>query len=125
MAIFGGTPQVLFKVVSHATPPMSPTEKSCILSEGQRQDDIEVTHIDVKTGVVTFNNHGVVQEIPLVKASSLTTPIPVAPMPLVMHPGRIPPVPYKGGVGMARFGNRSVPDRGMENNGGHCGNSEQ
>ena len=29
-----------------------------ILSEGQRQDDIEVVKIDQKNSVVTFNNHG-------------------------------------------------------------------
>lgn len=81
MTIFGTT-QVLFKVAVPPRPPQPATEKSYILSEGQRQDDIEVTRIDEKAGIVTFNNHGVVQEIPLVKAPPITTPPTV-----VMNPG--------------------------------------
>ena len=88
MTIFG-TRQVLFKVAIPPRPPTPATEKSYILSEGQQQDDIEVTHINEKTGMVTFNNHGVVQEIPLVKAPPLTTPTPV-----VMNTVRpLPPIP--------------------------------
>jgi hypothetical protein len=76
MTIFG-SPQVLFNVEEPPHPPTPATQKSYILSEGQRQDDIEVLHIDEKTGLVTFNNHGVVQKIPLVKAPPITTPTPV------------------------------------------------
>ena len=81
MTIFG-TAQALFYVDVPPRPPTPAKQKSYILSEGQRQDDIEVTHIDDKKNVVTFNNHGVVQEIPLVKAAPITTPTPV-----VMNPG--------------------------------------
>ncbi len=81
MDIFGTT-QALFLVDVPPRPPLPATQKSYILSEGQRQDDIEVTQIDEKKNVVTFNNHGVVQEIPLVKAAPITTPTPV-----VMNPG--------------------------------------
>ena len=67
MSIFGHL-QVLFKV-SGATKDGRPVgDESYILAEGQRQDDIEVTHIDQKASIVTFDNHGVVQIIPLANA---------------------------------------------------------
>ena len=90
MTIFGGTPQVLFKVAVPPRPPEPATDKSYILSEGQRQDDIEVTHIDKKGGIVTFNNHGVVQEIPLVKAPPISTPTPVVMNSAFTAPGAAP-----------------------------------
>jgi hypothetical protein len=76
MTIFG-SPQVLFNVEVPPHPPTPATQKSYILSQGQQQDDIEVLHIDEKSGLVTFNNHGVVQKIPLAKAPPITTPTPV------------------------------------------------
>jgi hypothetical protein len=72
MTIFGQA-QVLFKVLP-VTPPgqpqpnPAPKEQSYMLALGQSQDDIEVVKIDInagKAGSVTFNNHGVTQEIPL------------------------------------------------------------
>lgn len=122
MDIFG-TSQALFYVDVPPRPPLPATQKSYILSEGQRQDDIEVTHIDEKKGVVTFNNHGVVQEIPLVKAAPITTPTPV-----VMNSGFAAPAAapggynsYGGGGTMARFGNRFGQNRNTGNNGGNAG----
>jgi hypothetical protein len=77
MSIFGQL-QVLFKVTGTAKPGQPAKDDSYILSEGQRQDEIEVIHIDEKAGLVTFNNHGTVQELSLVKASALAlnTPMP-------------------------------------------------
>ncbi len=77
MSIFGQL-QVLFKVAGTAKPGQPAKDDSYILSEGQRQEEIEVIHIDEKAGLVTFNNHGTVQEIPLVKANALAlnTPMP-------------------------------------------------
>jgi hypothetical protein len=46
-------------------------EKSYILAETKQQDDIEVVHIDEKTDIVTFNNHGIMQEIPLAIAPAI------------------------------------------------------
>ena len=59
--------QVLFKVAGNGKSGQSGKDQSYILSEGQRQDDIEVMHIDTsnKTNLVTFNNHGTVQNIPM------------------------------------------------------------
>jgi hypothetical protein len=72
MSIFG-QPQVLFKVDIEAWSGKPAKEQSYILTEGERQDDIEVTHIDEKTGTVTFNNHGTVQDITLVNGSASST----------------------------------------------------
>jgi hypothetical protein len=92
MSIFGQL-QVLFKVAPKPNQPGA-KEESYVLSEGQQQDDIEVTHIDEKAGLITFNNHGTVQEIPLANtpASGPTAPagtpsVPNFPMP---NGGNIP-----------------------------------
>lgn len=65
MSIFGKS-QVLFKVTGLP----GKKEESYALSEGERQDDIEVEHIDVENSMVTFNNHGVTQDIPLAEPKS-------------------------------------------------------
>ena len=65
MDIFGNL-QALFKVALPGKPGLPPHDESYVLSVGESQDEIEVTKIDQKGGVITFNNHGVVQELPLV-----------------------------------------------------------
>jgi hypothetical protein len=119
MTIFGTT-QVLFKAAVPPRPPEPATDKSYILSEGQRQDDIEVTHIDEKAGIVTFNNHGVVQEIPLVKAPPITTPTPVVMNSAFTAPGGFGGPGGPGGGNYARFGNNPGQNG---NPGGNVGNS--
>ena len=52
MSIFGQL-QVLFKVAGTAKPGKPAVDDDYILSEGQRQDDIEVVKIDEKAGSVT------------------------------------------------------------------------
>jgi hypothetical protein len=75
MSIFGQL-QVLYKVAGTAKAGQPAKDDSYILSEGQRQDDIEVIHIDEKTSLITFNNHGTVQELPLANAPKISTPPP-------------------------------------------------
>jgi hypothetical protein len=77
MSIFGQL-QVLFKVASQGRPGKPTGDDDYILSAGQRQDDIEVVKIDEKAGIVTFNNHGETQELPLVAATASSTPAPAA-----------------------------------------------
>ena len=76
MSILGQL-QVLFKVAPKPGQPGA-KEMSYVLSEGQAQDDIEVTHIDEANAIITFNNHGTVQEIPLSSAPALNMPAPAA-----------------------------------------------
>jgi hypothetical protein len=100
MSIFGPR-QVLFKVTSPAGAGKAPKEVFCILGEGQEQDGIQVVQIDETAGRVTFNNHGVVQQIPL-SAPPVTEAW--APTPDHYHPkmvgvigtGRIPPYFVRG-----------------------------
>ena len=75
MTIFGKL-QALFNVAQPAKAGQPAHDESYVLTEGEQQDDIEVTKIDEKGGVVTFNNHGVIQELPLVsgQASSGSAP---------------------------------------------------
>jgi hypothetical protein len=85
-----GQLQVLFKVANPAKAGKPAADDDYILSEGQRQDDIEVVKIDEKACVVTFNNHGETQELPLV-AGTASSPAPAAGG----NPG-IPGIPTSG-----------------------------
>jgi hypothetical protein len=100
MSIFGHL-QALYKV-TETTPGQPPKEKSYILTAGQREDDIEVVKIDDKANIVTFNNHGAIQDIPLSNGTASTGPAPAAPSPA-------------GGVPLpmgSRFGNPALRGRG-------------
>ena len=112
MTLFGKL-QVLFKVAGVARPGQPPKDESYVMCEGDRQDEIEVKKIDEKNATITFNNHGVVQELPLVAGTASggdAAPSPGFVPPPVMGgaPGIAPRV---GGVGFGgRFGrNRNLP----------------
>jgi hypothetical protein len=106
MGVFGNW-QVLFKVAAAATakpgqpgqPGQPAKDDFYILSQGQRQDDIEVLKIDEKKGIVTFDNHGTTQELPLAAASG-TGGGPAGPSsPGGMKPGMAPGGPGGGPSG--------------------------
>jgi hypothetical protein len=96
MSIFGRL-QALYKVAD-TTPGQPPKEKSYILTAGQREDGIEVVKIDDKANIVTFNNHGITQDIPLSSGTPAAGPAPL--------PGGIP-MPMG-----SRFGNPGMRGRG-------------
>ncbi len=112
MTIFGEV-QVLFKVAGAPKPGgPPPTDESYILSEGQRQDDIEVVKIDEKNSIVTFNNHGETQQLPLVVTQPSSTPSPATAGPTggagapggrfnpgLVNPGGGPGARVRGGGG--------------------------
>jgi hypothetical protein len=126
MSIFGQL-QVLFKVTPVGKAPKPGGDDSYILSEGQRQDDIEVVKINEKAGIVTFNNHGTVQELPLVAANATSTPAPAggaAAPGMTFRPATgAPTLPgnyngnraLNGGVG-GRFGGSQANNTGAPNN---------
>ncbi|HVU09284.1 MAG TPA: hypothetical protein VHG89_12150 [Verrucomicrobiae bacterium] len=116
-----GMKQVLFKVAGVAKPGVPAKDDSYILGEGQRQDDIEVTHIDEKNGIISFNNHGVAQQLPLAAAPTITAPTPVAARPVTVNTtsGNIPNP--NGGNGNA--GNGRGFGRFGRNRDGNTGNS--
>lgn len=65
MTIFGRD-QALFRAADKGKPGQQAKENSYVLAEGERQDDIEVVKINHLDGIITFNNHGIEQELPLV-----------------------------------------------------------
>jgi hypothetical protein len=94
MSIFGQL-QVLFKVAPKPGQ-KDAKEASFVLSEGQAQDGIEVVRIDEKAALVTFNNNGTVQEIPLANAPKISAPASAGgagggPSQNFPAAGRIPP----------------------------------
>ena len=60
-----GPAEALFKVAGVQRQGKPPQDESYIFTEGESQDDVEVTAIDTVKNSVTFNNHGTVQQIPL------------------------------------------------------------
>lgn len=120
MSVFGYS-QVLFKVAAAAAKAGQPAkEEFYILSQGQRQDDIEVTKIDEKKSLVTFNNHGFTQELPLANAPA-SGGAPASSSPGPGNPGMVPRPPGGGGNngpgGFTQFGAGSGGNNGgMGNN---------
>ena len=115
MTIFGSR-QALFTVEGASKPEQPGKSGSYILSEGQRQDDIEVTRINEKSGVVTFNNHGVVQEIPLIKAPVIAAS--TMPTPITINSSPAAPFGNNSGSGnFSRFGSRSGSNGGNNSSG--------
>ncbi len=105
MTLFGKL-QVLFKVAGVTKPGQPPKDESYVMCVGDRQDDIEVQKVDEKAAVITFNNHGVVQELPLVAATTASsTPAPTGrvPMPRLPLPAA---APADGGAVPVDFGTR-------------------
>jgi hypothetical protein len=92
MTIFGPT-EALFKVAGVVRNHAPPHDESYIFTEGEMQDDVEVTKIDTNKMVVTFMNHGVQQDIGLTEGVAST--------------GSAPPAPtFPGQPGMRKFGRR-------------------
>jgi hypothetical protein len=104
-----GRLQVLFKVAGTGSAGQPAKDQFYILSESQRQDDIEVTHIDDKASLITFDNHGTVQKIPLANAPAATTPAPGrGPVGQVSQPGFGRPMGGRaGGAGVTEIGSSS------------------
>ncbi len=73
MTIFGNK-EALFKVAMPPKPGQAAGDQSYVLSEGESQDDIAVVKIDDQADVITFNNHGTIQILPLSTAPNLNTP---------------------------------------------------
>jgi hypothetical protein len=132
MTILGDL-QVLFKVAGTPKPGgPPPADESYILSEGQRQDEIEVVKIDEKNSIVTFNNHGETQTLPLVTTLPSSTPAaaPAGPgggrpggpggrySPGLSNPGGGPGSRPKVGVGGGSGANSGGTDNSASGNDG-------
>ena len=112
MSVFGHL-QALFKVAIPPKQGQPAREQTYMLSEGQQQDDIEVVKIDATTQVVTFDNHGTVQELPLTVANasgpgpSGAVPGGPGPIPGLARPGFRPGGNRGGGADFYQFGQNS------------------
>jgi hypothetical protein len=91
MTIFGRN-QAIFNVALKPKPGQPAKDDSCVLSEGERQDDIEVVKINKEDGIITFNNHGTMQDLALVEANP-TTPAGAPPGAMPSGPQRGVPMP--------------------------------
>src|SRR5258708_30320869 len=80
-------------VSMQAKPPEPAKEQSLILTEGQREGDIEVLQIDEKNFVVKVNTFGTDQELKIEAPKSGGAPAPGAPGPV----GFMPPPPVQLG----------------------------
>ena len=123
MGVFGNW-QVLFKVAANANakpgqPGQPAKDDFYILSQGQRQDDIEVLKIDEKKGIVTFDNHGTTQELPLAAASGTGGGPAGTSSPGGMKPGMAPGGPGGGPGGPGGPGGFTRFGAGGGNNGGN------
>lgn len=108
--------QVLFKVTPISKPGKPADDQYYTMSEGERQDDIEVMHIDNENGIVTFKNHGTVQEIPLSVADSNGSGAPTpssAPGNHGFNPGNNNGDNSGPGNRIIRFGNRGAGPGGF------------
>ncbi len=75
-----GQLQVIFKVANNR-PGQPPKEDSHVMGEGDREDEIEVVKIDEAGATITFNNHGEVQQLPLVASAPAAAGPPPGPVP--------------------------------------------
>ena len=122
MGVFGHL-QVLFKVAP-AKPVAGAKDEYYTLSEGQMQDEITVVKIDDKNSLVTFDNHGFTQQLPLAEAAAAGGAAPSSPG--GMNPGMAAGTPggNSGPGGIIRFGpgaggnNGGFPNSNPGSNGG-------
>jgi hypothetical protein len=119
-----GRRQVLFKVQIPAKPGQPAKEESYVLTEGERQGEIEVLEINEKTepAVVKFNNHGTIEPLNMkehvAKATAIAPPPPGLPQPgRPVLPGIPPPTaavnPVRPGPSAVTTfgGSRQIPTR--------------
>ncbi len=84
-----GRRQVLFKSQTPAKPGQPAKDESYVLSEGERQGEIEVVAIDENAGTVKFNNHGTVETLNM-KDDADKPVLGAAPPPVTALPGGAP-----------------------------------
>lgn len=83
-----GRRQVLFKVQAPAKPGAPAKEESFVLSQGERQGEIEVVEIDEQAGTVKFNNHSIQQSLNM--KDDADKPVVAALPPGFPQPGAVP-----------------------------------
>jgi hypothetical protein len=103
-----GNKRALLKMTPPAAKGEQAKEQSYVLTEGQRDGDLEVIKIDEKAGMVTVNDFGTVTNITFDTNATKTASAPAAmPMPT----GAIPPPMMPAGFTPPGGGLRSLPTR--------------
>ena len=92
-----GPAEALFRVAGVVRAGKPPHDESYIFTEGEEEDEVEVTKIDTQKNIVTFVNHGVQQELSLSDAAA------TGPAPAPTYPGQ------NNNFGGGRFGARRLP----------------
>jgi len=109
-----GRSKAMFKVSGVTRLGQPPKDMYYDLAEGQREDDYEVVSIDADKGIVSFKNHNIDVDVPLISASASSSGPPSAPtgMPNPGRPAFIPPPVannnngFQGNNGITTIGNR-------------------
>lgn len=123
MTLFG-KPQVLFKFTPKTSAGQQPKETSLVLGEGERQEEVEVTKIDMQGHMASFINHGIAQDVALSDTAKLNAPVsgsPGGPMggsmgggiPMPASPGMAPGMMGRGLRGRGAAG--MTPQDGTPN----------
>ena len=68
-----GSKEALYKVAVPAKPGQPAQDQSYMMGEGESDNDIQVVKIDTDADVVTFNNHGTIQQLPLTAAGNISS----------------------------------------------------
>jgi len=74
-----GPKEALFKVAGVVRGGGPPKDEYYTFTEGEEEDDVEVTKIDTEKNIVSFMNHGVEQDIALVDGTASSGSAPSAP----------------------------------------------
>jgi hypothetical protein len=99
-----GNKRALLSVAIQGKPP-----ENYILTEGQREGDVEVTQIDEKSGLVKIRNQGVEQTLDFKTDGAKTQAAPPPP-----HAGVLtPPIPPPPGGNAVPPPLRTIPQRSM------------
>ena len=80
-----GPAEALFKVAGVVRSGGPPKDEYYTFTEGEEQDEVQVTKIDTQKNIVSFVNHGVTQEIPLTDGVASTGQAPAPTFPGQMH----------------------------------------
>ncbi len=126
-----GRKQVLLKVRIPAKPPEPVRDQSVVLSEGQREGEVEVLEINPAEGTVKVNNAGMILPLNMKDHGEKPTPGASAPPAMGMPglPGVPPPAPptvptatVPGATAVESFGgNKTIPTRTMRTTDGAIG----
>ncbi len=101
-----GNKRALVSVAVQGKPP-----ENYILTEGQREGDVEVVQIDEKTGLVKITNHGVEQTLDFKTDGAKSQPTPIAQPGVLMQQN--PPGSVPGGAIPPPIPMRTIPTRSM------------